>query len=191
VTRTFIRTGASLLAVAALVMARATAALDEPAPTTFTARGGLDVAADAARAWAPDARLVYLENDEDVRPDGTTGRWGYLFFSARAGQARGYSVRDGKLEEAADLGFDFDAPPVSEDWIDSGAALVAAEQKAGARYRAEHGGRLATMLLIRGAFHDEEPNATTWAFVYTADHVPALFVVVDAKNGDVVKTWRG
>jgi hypothetical protein len=186
-----IRTGATALAVATIALARPTAAGDAPSPTTFSARAGLDAATDAARTWAPDARLVYLENDEDVRSDGTAARWGYLFYSARSGKARGYSIREGKLDEAADLGFDFDAPPVSGDWVDSGAALVAAEKKAGARYREEHGGRLATMLLIRGAFHDEEPDATTWAFVYTADHVPALFVVVDAKNGDVVKTWRG
>ena len=45
----------------------------------FSARSGLDLARDAARRWAPDARLVYLENDEPVAEDGTAVRWGYLF----------------------------------------------------------------------------------------------------------------
>ena len=40
-------------------------------PVPFSARAGLDVASDAALSWAPDAELVYLENDEMVRPDGT------------------------------------------------------------------------------------------------------------------------
>jgi hypothetical protein len=158
---------------------------------SFSARSGVEIATDAARSWATDARLVYLENDEMVGPDGSATRWGYLFFSASRGKARGYSIRDGKLEEATDLGFDFDAPPVSDGWIDSGAALAIAEKKAGAKYCVENGGRLNTMLLIRGAFHDETPNATTWAIVYTAPTVPSLFVVVDAAKGDVVKTWRG
>jgi len=180
-----------VLAIAVLVVAPLVAAAGKDDATPVTARTGLDAARDAAHAWAADARLVYLENDEDVRPDGTAQRWGYLFFSASRGKARGYSIHDGKLDEASDIGFDFDAPPVSDTWIDSGAALVAAEKKAGARFRTEYGGRLTTMLLIRGAFHDQEPDATTWALVYTADHAPALFVVVDAKSGDVVKTWRG
>jgi hypothetical protein len=180
---------AAAIALVALARLTAPAGAGEPAP--FSARAGLDVARDAAVTWASDARLVYLENDEDVRPDGTATRWGYLFYSASRGKARGYSVRDGKLEEAADLGFDLDAPPVSTDWVDSAAALVAAEKKAGASYRTEFGGRLSTMLLIRGAFHDDQPDATTWALVYTADHTPTLFVVIDAKNGDVVRTWRG
>lgn len=177
----------TVVAMSLPCMARA----DEDEATSISARSGLEAARDAAHSWAADARLVYLENDENVGPDGTATRWGYLFFSEGLGTTRGYSVRDGRLEEASDLGFDFEAPPVSDDWIDSGAALVAAEKKAGARYRSESGGHLATMLLIRGAFHDEKPDETTWALVYTADHAPALFVVIDAKNGDVVKTWRG
>jgi hypothetical protein len=80
---------------------------------------------------------------------------------------------------------------VSETWIDSGAALAAAEKKAGAKYCIDNNGRLATMLLIRGAFHEQTPNATTWAVVYTSPHAPALFVVVDALKGDVVRMWRG
>jgi hypothetical protein len=142
-------------------------------------------------SWASDARLVYLENDEVVGPDGSAGRWGYLFYSENRGRARGYSVRNGKLAEASDLGFELDAPPVADSWIDSGTALAAAEQKAGATYCVENNGRLATMLLIRGAFHEQTPNATTWAVVYTSPTAPALFVVVDAGKGEVVRMWRG
>jgi hypothetical protein len=157
----------------------------------FTARAGLDLAQDAAGSWAADARLVYLENDEDVGADGSAIRWGYLFYSERKGKARGYSVRDGKILEAADLGFEFDAPPLADTWIDSHEALIKAEKKAGEKYRRDHGGRLSTMLLIRGAFNDSEPDATTWTLLYTSDTEPALFVVIDAAKGKVVKTWRG
>jgi hypothetical protein len=156
----------------------------------FSARTGLDAATNAAHSWATDAQLVYLENDEIVGPDGSAARWGYLFYSESRGKARGYSIRDGKLDEATDLDFDVEAPPVSDDWIDSGKALAVAEQKGGARFCVETGGRLATMLLIRGAFHEQTPNATTWAVVYESPTAPSLFVVVDAKKAVVVCMWR-
>jgi len=185
----------SLAARAAMVAALLLAAPPRPAPAgapaPFTARAGLEMASAAARAWAADARLVYLENDEIVAPNGTAERWGYLFFSQTRDKARGYSVRDGKILEAADLGFDFEAPPLPDSWIDSAGALAAADRKAGREYREKHAGRLSTMLLIRGAFHEEKPNASTWTLIYTSDDAPALFVVVDADRGNVVRTWRG
>lgn len=160
-------------------------------PTRFSARTGLDVARDASLSWSADAELVYLENDEMVGPDGTAVRWGYLFYSPGKAKARGYSVRDGKILEAFDLSFDFEPVPLSADWIDSHAARVAAEAKAGQKYCLEHNGHLAAMLLIRGAFHEKKPDATTWAVVYESDTQPALFVIIDASNGDVVRTLRG
>lgn len=181
--------GAATVVLASLASSPGTHAEDRVA--MFSARSGLDAATDAAHSWATDAQLVYLENDEIVGPDGSAARWGYLFYSQSRGKARGYSIRDGKLDEATDLGFDFDAPPVSDDWIDSGNALAVAEAKGGARFCVEAGGRLATMLLVRGAFHEQTPNATTWAVVYESPTAPSLFVVVDAKKGEVVRMWRG
>ena len=58
-------------------------------------------------------------------------------------------------------------------------------------FREKHGGRLATMLLMRGAFHDGDPDRTTWTVVYTSPSAPSLWVVVDAADGSVRRTWRG
>jgi hypothetical protein len=157
----------------------------------YLARAGLDLATEAATVWAPDAELVYLENDEDVIAGGTAVRWGYLFNSKSLGRARGYTIRDGEILEAANLDFDFEAPPLPAVWVDSDVALAAAEDKAGRKYREANGGRLATMLLIRGAFHDGDPDASTWTLVYTSPGEPPLTVVVDARNGKVVRKWRG
>lgn len=179
------------LAAAALSFAFGPTTVRAGKPAPFTARAGLEVAHDAAVTWAPDARLVYVENDEDVAQDGAAVRWGYLYYSSRAGKARGYSVRDGKILEAFDLGFDFDAPPLADEWIDSAAALEAADYKAGRKYCLEHNGHLSSMILIRGAFYEKKPDTSTWTLVYTSDTDPTLFVVVDAAKGDVVKTWRG
>jgi hypothetical protein len=160
-------------------------------PVPFSARAGLEIARDAARTWAADAELVYLENDEMVRPDGTAERWGYLFYSPLKAKARGYSVRDGKVLEATDLSFEIEPAPLSAEWIDSHAARTAAESKAGQEYCRAYNGHLATMLLIRGAFHEKKPDATTWAIVYESTTQPALLVIVDASSGDVVRTLRG
>ena len=100
-------------------------------------------------------------------------------------------MRDGRILEAHDLDFDFEAPPLPDRWIDSTDALAVAEKKAGRGYRREAAGRLSAMVLIRGAFYEEKPDATTWTFVYTSETAPSLFVVVDAGAGKVVRTWRG
>jgi len=191
------RTGnyAKSLIVSALIAAAAGGGLSGPADADshvpFTAREGLDPARDAAQSWASDARLVYLENDEVLSPAGKANRWGYLFYSESKGTSRGYSIRDGVILEAADLGFDFEAPPLPDSWVDSAGVLATAEKKAGRKFRDDHGGRLAAMLLIRGALHEEKPDASTWAVVYTAGDTPALVVVVNAADGKVIKTWRG
>jgi hypothetical protein len=70
-------------------------------------------------------------------------------------------VRDGRIVEAANLGFDFEAPPIAGPWIDSGKALEAAD-RAAADYCRKNGGRLANMLLMRGAFNERRPDGTTW-----------------------------
>ena len=51
--------------------------------------------------------------------------------------------------------------------------------------------QLGTMLLMRGAFSGDDPDVTTWTFVYRATGAPSLFVVVDATDGKVQRTWRG
>jgi hypothetical protein len=75
--------------------------------------------------------------------------------------------------------------------MDSGAALEAADRQVGNTFRKKHDGHLSAMLLMRGAFQDADPNPTTWTLIYTAPHVPSLFVMVDASAGKVRRTWRG
>ena len=157
----------------------------------FAAREGLELASAAAQAWSGDAQLVYVENDETLDDGGRSPRWGYLFHSASLDRARVWSVRAGRLVVADDLAMRFDAPPVAPGWLDSGAAVAAAESGGGAEYRKAHGGRLVNMLLVRGALSEGEPDATTWTFVYGAPGAPSLFVVVDATTGKVQRTWRG
>ncbi|NNE43969.1 MAG: PepSY domain-containing protein, partial [Gemmatimonadetes bacterium] len=156
----------------------------------FTARHGEDLARDGAAAWADDARLIYVENDEGVDALGTAERWGYLFYSPALDAARAYSVRGDEIRTATDLEFDFAAPPLPGEWIDSAQALAAAEEK-GAKFREKHGGSVTSMFLVRGLLYPENPDVPTWAVVYGSPTTSGLWVVVDAVSGKVVKTWRG
>jgi hypothetical protein len=157
----------------------------------YQARAGLDLAAAAARIWSADAALVYIENDETVGDDGSAQRWGYLFYSPALKKSRAYSIRGGAILVAEDLDMKFEAPEVNSGWIDSGAALSAAEQAVGRSFRQAHHATLSTMLLSRGAFSAQDPDETTWTIIYSSPDAPSLFVLVDAAGGKVRRTWRG
>lgn len=159
--------------------------------TAAPARSGLDLAQDAASTWSEGSYLVYVENDEDVDATGNSGRWGYLFYSPSLDAWRAYSLGNGKIVSAGELEFGLEAPPVQLGWIDSDRALAAAEDSEGREYREKFAGHLRTMLLIRGAFHEDEPDKSTWTLIYDSPSAPSLFVVVDAENGDVVRKWKG
>ena len=174
--------------VLAVVLTSVTASADAPG---IPARAGLALAEAAATAWAPDAELVYLENDEPLDASGRAARWGYLFRSATLGRARVWSVREGRIVTAENLELRFDAPPLPSGWLDSDAVLAAAEQKAAQAARREGRGRLLTMLLMRGAESGSDRDATTWTFIYGASGGAAFHVVVDAATGQVKRTWRG
>jgi hypothetical protein len=159
-------------------------------PPPFAARQGLDLATAAAHSWAADAVLIYVENDEPLDGSGSAARWGYLFHSPSLGLSRAYSIRNDKILVAENLEMKFEAPAVPGNWIDSGAAVAAAERDA-EKFRTKYGAELRTMLLMRGAFQDDDPDRTTWTLVYAAAGQPALFVMVDAASGEVRRTWRG
>ncbi len=154
------------------------------------ARAGLALASAAAKAWAPDAELVYVENDDPADAAGRSARWGYLFRSASRARARTWSVSDGRIVAAEDLAFRFDAPPLPAGWLDSDAAVTAAEKAVAQAAKREPRGRLQSLLLMRGVSADEEFTPVTWTFVYSAASSGSLHVVVDATSGRVLRTWR-
>ena len=184
------RFAAPVVPVLAALLAMATpgAAREHP---PFEARAGLELASAAAHSWAADAVLIYIENDEPLGSAGSTPRWGYLFHSTKRDQGRAYSVRDGNILMAENLPMRFEAPPVGSQWIDSGAALAAAWQAAGHDFCRDHGGQLSTMLLMRGAFQDEDLESAAWTVIFTSPSAPSLFVMVDADDARVRRTWRG
>lgn len=172
----------------ALLLLAAPAAARDDAPVH--ARAGLDLARAAAAAWSPDAVLVCVENDEPIDSHGASARWAFLFSSAERGASRVYSVRGGRIVHAEDVALEFEAPPITDDWMDSPAAHRAVDEGPARRFAFENDARLDTMLLLRGAGAPDGSPRTTWLFVYRAPNHPALFVVLDAADGRVLRTWR-
>lgn len=186
-------TARALRATTAGLLALALIAAPAPAaqPVPVHAHAGLELARDAAVIWSADAYLIYLENDEALDSHGASLRWGYLFYSPALRKARVYSIREGRIVVAEDLAMKFEAPPIAGGWIDSEAAYRVAADGPARSYCFEHDGRLETMLLLRGAIQEDQPDRTTWMLVYTAPNLPGLFVVLDASDGKVLRTWRG
>jgi hypothetical protein len=160
-------------------------------PIPVGARSGLDLARAGAQSWATDATLIYIENDDPLDAAGHAVRWGYLFYSPTRDQARAYSVRDGRIVVAEDLALRFTAPPLGAEWIDSDAALAAARPEVTRAFAHPVETKLSSMVLLRGAFDDDDPDRATWTLVYQAPGAPGLFVMVDAHDGRVRRTWRG
>lgn len=159
--------------------------------STVGAHAVLSLAAASARAWADDAQLVYVENDEPVGDDGTSARWGLLYWSASKERSRAYSLRENKVQRAEDLDFAFAPPPLATAWIDSHDALRRADEAGGAKYRSEFAGHVRSMVLVRGVLHLDDPERTTWTCVYDAPAQPSLWVVLDAESGKVLRKWKG
>ncbi|MFN0150268.1 MAG: hypothetical protein ACKVU1_06085 [bacterium] len=157
------------------------------------ARAALDLAESAATAWAEDAQLVYVESDEPLASTGECARWGYLFFSKALGRGRAYSIEGDDIEVAEDFPFEFDAPPLPREWIDSADAVRNAAQSGGADAgdHAAAAPHLASMFLVRGVLNTEDPDAATWGLVYEAGTAPKQIVVMDARTGKFVRRWRG
>lgn len=181
--------GLAICSVLCLLSGATVGARAEESPVS--AQAVLPLAAASARAWADDAQLVYLENDEAVDAAGTSTRWGLLYWSASLERSRAYSLRENKVQRAEDLDFAFAPPPLAQGWIDSREALKRADAAGGAEFRSEFAGHLRSMVLVRGVLHLDDPERTTWTCVYDAPSQPSLWVVLDAESGKVLRKWKG
>lgn len=173
------RAGSRCLLAAGLWLLGAT-----PAGAAETARTWLGVALHAADTWADDAQLVWVENDASMDANGRADAWGFLFYAPSLHAMRSYSVRDGILVQAQDQPLSVVAPPI-EAWIDSDVATRQAWRRAIDTWGEDV--RLENLLLVRGVFAPHD----AWVAVFARGEGPRLFVVCDAKSGDVLRAWRG
>jgi hypothetical protein len=170
----------ALACIALAVMASAVRAEER------TARDGMAFAMSAADAWADDARLVWVENDAPLDTEGRAGGWGYLFYSREKHAMRSWSVRDGRITTAVDQPVSAEAPAVDPAWKDSGEIAALAWSGGGREFCATRG-TLIHLVLVRGVFAAE----SAWCAVFDNGNGPDLYVLLDAKSGDVKKRWRG
>lgn len=150
------------------------------------ARAGLGMAGAAADAWADDARLVWIENDTALDAEGRAAQWGYLYYSREKHAMRSWSVREARIVAAVDHTVSAEAPALDADWQDSNAIAPRAWDEGGREFCAT-GGTLVSLVLVRGVFAPE----AAWCAVFDRGQGPSLYVLLDAKSGDVKKRWRG
>jgi hypothetical protein len=181
--------------IVSAVLAAATAAMaesntadsgGEPAPGSNTARGGAALAAAAADAWADDARLVWIENEDALDERGRAAAWGYLYYSREKHAMRSWSVREARIDRAADHAVSAEAVALDPEWKDS-AEIVERAWQGGGREFCASGGTLSHLVLVRGVFASE----SSWCAVFDNGAGPDLFILLDATSGDVKKRWRG
>jgi len=95
-------------------------------------------------------------------------------------------VRDGRITTAVDHTVSAEAPALDPAWKDSGEIAPLAWSGGGREFCAA-GGTLVHLVLVRGVFAPE----SAWCAVFDNGNGPDLYVLLDAKSGDVKKRWRG
>lgn len=157
-----------------------------PCARAETARDGLALAASAADAWADDARLVWVENDALIDAFGQAESWGYLYYSPGKHAMRSWSVHGAEIIEAVDQALVAEAPGLDANWKDSAEIAAAAVLKA-----AEELGVTSpvfdSLVLVRGVF----APGTAWVAVFSNGGGPRLFLLFEARSGDLQRKWRG
>lgn len=155
-----------------------------------TARDELSAARAAAEEALPGAVLVAIP-PQPVDEGGAAPVWSYLF---GAGAERVRIVALGLVSiPVPEPPGDPSAPALPEPFVDSDAALAAAEAGGGAAFRAEHAAR--TVAVAMGTDGPPAAPGPVWRVTYTAATgatvVARLDVLVDLVTGAVVGSTAG
>lgn len=167
---------------------------DEPAATSGSAMGGLDVARSAISTMAPDAKLLLVQTATSLAPT-ETPVWAYLFGSPTNDKTYVVYVSNGKTMQAAEYGTaglsekEWGEVPGTDDWkIDSAAAYDKAVDASGLSAAPS----FYNMGFLTYVPSSDETN-TTKPFVWHVQLIPSgsgdatASVRVDAKTGAAEK----
>ncbi len=91
-----------------------------------TAKAWLAQAQQAANKWKADAALVYISTLAG-NFDGTSKKWGYMFYSAKAKQGYTVDIQDGKIIETLEVN-PWITDPVGGNFVDSSQAIEEAKK---------------------------------------------------------------
>lgn len=75
-----------------------------------------------ARAWSPEASLVYVENADSLQSDGSARRWTFVYASPERAETRAFTLGEGGATSSP-LPFAFEPTPVEDGWIEPSALL--------------------------------------------------------------------
>ena len=79
-------------------------------------------ATSTARAWSPEAQLVYVENADSLALDGSAKRWTFIYASPERAESRAFTLGEGGATSVP-LPFPFEPSPLEDGWIEPSALL--------------------------------------------------------------------
>jgi len=116
-------------------------------------------AAATARAWSPEASLVYIENADSLALDGSAKRWTFIYASPERAETRAFTLGEGGATSVP-LPFVFEPTPVEDGWIEPSALLPGFAWNDDDTRSAVAGARVA--VLSRGLLPGRVGATTTW-----------------------------
>lgn len=129
-------------------------------PVRYQRATDLLLAATAtARAWSPEASLVYVENADSLAGDGSARRWTFVYASPERAETRAFTLGEGGATSSP-LPFAFEPAPVEDGWIEPSALLPGFAWSDDATRSAVAGARVA--VLSRGLLPGRLGSTTTW-----------------------------
>ncbi|MGH7725119.1 MAG: hypothetical protein ACREOU_06780 [Candidatus Eiseniibacteriota bacterium] len=139
-----------------------------------------------AREWAADAELVYAENADTLRRDGSARAWSFVFASSGTREARGVTVRSDGVTRGFELPFPFDAPAIEAGWLDVSAAMASLERDDPVS-AVRAAGMPAAAVLSRGLVAARNEVRTTWLVTYpTLTGSAGQELVLDGLRGSLL-----
>ena len=113
-----------------------------------------------ARAWSPDAALVWVENADSLVADGSSRAWTFVWAAPDRGETRAFTFTDRGAVTSVVLPFAFEPLPIESGWIEPSALLpgFAALDPAARTATA----RAEVAVLSRGLLPGRPGNGTAW-----------------------------
>ena len=113
--------------------------IDLVEPVLQTARSRFTDVESEAQSWASDAELVAIRTDE-LNTSGQSYGWSYVYFSPSLNEYHEFFIfADFIISEVFDDDHEPDVTPLPETWVDSDAAVLAADTNGGSDFRATYG----------------------------------------------------
>ncbi len=161
-----------------------------PMAVPTTARPNLEIADSAALLWAVDSELFMVGSTEKgVDFKGETEQWAFMYHSEERDTNHAFLLSGGKVVDEKDLNRSPlpSTEAISDEWIDSDAAIAVADMSGGGLdFRTDHG----DSHIEANLFMSDEMGTDlipVWKFLYSSPtSEDSLKVTINAVDGSLV-----